>query len=78
MPQLWLVGPGGAVLVPLGLIIVVLVKIHAVPPYIYPPRVPIDNSGFLPNGTGLSGAGAGFLDGITRTRHPAGIAVSIM
>ena len=70
MPQLWLVGPGG-VLVPLALIIV-LVKIHAVPPYIYPPRVPIDNSGFLPNGTGLSGAGAGFLDGITRTRHPAG------
>ena len=46
---------------PLDLIIV-LVKIYAVPPYIYAPRVPTNNSGVFTQWDGPSGARAGFLD----------------
>ena len=46
---------------PLDLIIV-LVKVYAVPPYIYAPRVPTNNSGVFTQWDGPSGARAGFLD----------------
>ena len=73
---LWLVGPGGGLIGDAG-------SIHSNGPDLCrtAPRYThlefrSTTLAFLPNGPGPSAPGAGFLDDITRTRHPAGIAVS--